>query len=476
MTPIEQEIIVGLITDKEYLSTVLPHLNLEYFTDDGSRTLVDMVKDFRLKYQSQPTVASLLVDAQSKVNLTDDQYKTIGEFLKGVDVDAAKPDYRWLVDRTEQFCKDRALYLALTRAIEIVNQNPNEKNKLSVGEIPELLQKALAVNFDTSVGHDYIDNAMDRLAFYNDTEEHLPFDLTLMNRITGGGVVKKSMLVVTAPTGVGKTLAMCHFAASYLMQGRKVLYITMEMSEERIAQRIDANLLDVDISLLKDLPPETFQTKIDVLRNRMVGDLVIKEFPTGSASSSHFRHLLTELKTKKQFSPDVIFIDYLNICASSRFGGSSDANSYSYVKAIAEELRGICVEYDCALITATQFNRQGSGSSDPSITDTSDSFGVPMTADLQIALFTTEEADHAGKIIIKQLKNRYNSITEYNKFTLKIDRTKMRLSDDTETYQPDPREAMTSATTMGMTDAALTTPSGNFSGFIYDDESSEVNQ
>lgn len=434
MQPIEREILAGLVSDKTYLTTVLPHLKEEYFTDDGTRTLVELVKDFRLKYQAQPTVESLGVDVQGKVGLSDAQYKNIGTILKELAETDRRPDYRWLVDKTEQYCKDRALYLALTRAIEIVNQSPESKNRLSTGEIPGLMQDALAVTFDVSIGHDYINDADERFAFYNNKEEHLPFDLTLLNRITGGGLVKKSIACITAPTGVGKTLAMCHIAASYLLKGKRVLYFTMEMAEKRIAQRIDANLLDVDIGLLKDLPVETFQRKVDALKSKMIGDIVIKEFPTGAASASHFRHVIRELKQKKAFVPDAIFVDYLNICSSARFT-SGDANSYTYCKAIAEELRGLAVEFDCPVITATQFNRSGSASSDPSITDTSDSFGVPMTMDLQIALFSTEEMDHQGKIIIKQLKNRYNSLTEYNKFTLKIDRTKMRLMDDDDTVE-----------------------------------------
>lgn len=434
MQPIEREIICGLIYDKTFLTAAIPHLKLEYFTDDGTRTIIELIKEFKQKYQAQPTVDSLVVDAQGKIGLTDKQYENIAKTLEDVSKVEARADYRWLLDKTEQYCKDRALYLALTRAIEIVNQSPDSKDRLSKGEIPGLMQDALAVTFDTSIGHDYINDADARFAFYNDKEEHLPFDLTLLNRITGGGLLKKSIIAITAPTGFGKTLMMCHIASSYLLKGKKVLYFTMEMSEKKIAERIDANLLDVDIGLLKDLPVETFQKKIEALKTRGIGDIVVKEFPTGAATANHFRHVIRELKQKKGFVPDAIFVDYLNICASSRFH-SGDANSYVYAKAIAEELRGIAVEFDCPLITATQFNRSGSSSSDPSITDTSDSFGVPMTMDLQIAIFSTEEMDHAGKIIVKQLKNRYNSLSDYNKFTLKIDRTKMRLMDDDDNTQ-----------------------------------------
>lgn len=425
--PIEIEILNGLIFDAEFAKLALPHFEDEYFSDDGTRTVLNLARDYICKYGSQPTLDALAIDLQSVKELTQDQF----EGAKGIieDLKPSETDYKWLVDKAEGFCQDRALYLGIMQAIHIVD-GKETKHGISKGAIPDLLQKALAVNFDRSIGHDYFSQADARFAFYHNDEEHIPFDLEMLNRITKGGLYRKTLNVLTGAPGMGKTLVMCHIAAAYVSAGLKVLYITMEMSEERIAQRIDANLLDVSLNEIENISKADFDAKVSRIRARTTGDIVIKEFPTGSGNVNHFRHLLSELNQKKRFTPDAIFVDYMNICSSARYRNGDGVNSYSVVKSIAEELRGMAVEFNVPVVTATQFNREGAGSSDPEMTNTSDSFGTPMTADLQLAIYSTPDLDEQGKLVIKQLKNRYNDKTEYKKFLLRVDKSKMRLMDD----------------------------------------------
>lgn len=425
--PIESEILNGLIFDAEFAKLALPHFEDEYFSDDGTRTVLNLARDYICKYGSQPTLDALAIDLQSVKELTQDQFEGAKNIIQ--DLKPSETDYKWLVDKAEGFCQDRALYLGIMQAIHIVD-GKETKFGISKGAIPDLLQKALAVNFDRSIGHDYFSQSDARFAFYHNDEEHIPFDLEMLNRITKGGLYRKTLNIFTAAPGVGKTLMMCHMAASYVSAGLKVLYITMEMSEERIAQRIDANLLDISLNEIENISKADFDARVARVRSRCTGDIVIKEFPTGGGNVNHFRHLLSELKQKKRFDVDIIFVDYMNICSSARYRHGDGANSYSVVKAIAEELRGMAVEYNVPVVTATQFNREGAGSSDPEMTNTSDSFGTPMTADLQLAIYSTPDLDEQGKLVIKQLKNRYNDKTEYKKFLLRVDKSKMRLMDD----------------------------------------------
>lgn len=425
--PIEVEILNGLVFDAEFAKLALPHFEDEYFSDDGTRTVLGLARDYIGKYGSQPTTDALAIDLQSLKELTQDQFEGAKNIIQ--ELKPSETDYKWLVDKAEGFCQDRALYLGIMQAIHIVD-GKEIKHGISKGAIPDLLQKALAVNFDRSIGHDYFSQADARFAFYHNDEEHIPFDLEMLNRITKGGLYRKTLNIFTAAPGVGKTLMMCHMAASYVSAGLKVLYITMEMSEERIAQRIDANLLDISLNDIENISKADFDARVARARARSPGDIVIKEFPTGSGNVNHFRHLMSELSQKKRFAPDVIFVDYMNICSSARYRHGDGVNSYSVVKAIAEELRGMAVEFNVPVVTATQFNREGAGSSDPEMTNTSDSFGTPMTADLQLAIYSTPDLDEQGKLIIKQLKNRYNDKAEYKKFLLRVDKSKMRLMDD----------------------------------------------
>jgi archaellum biogenesis ATPase FlaH len=407
-----------------YTRRVIPHLKQKYF--DGPYKLVfNEIISFVTKYGNLPTTNALSVELQDGASIPADMVTEVYSVINDLNAPAAESDEDWLIDQTEKWCQDRSIFLAIMESIEIID---GKHKDLTKNALPELLSDALAVSFDTNIGHDYIENSDDRYKFYHREEEHLPFDLEMFNKITKGGLVNKTLNVALAGTGVGKSLFMCHVAAGALTQMKNVLYISMEMSEERVAERIDANLMNVPISQLENLSKDMFDKKMNAITNKGLGQLIVKEYPTGAANATHFRALLGELKLKKDFIPDLICIDYLNICASSRM--KADSGSYTYVKAIAEELRGLAMENNLPILTATQTTRGGYDNSDVSLTDTSESFGLPATADLMFALISTEELEERNQIQVKQLKNRYNDPTgDTKRFVLGIDRSKMRLYD-----------------------------------------------
>ncbi len=430
-TNLEQTILRNLLSNEEYMRKVLPFIKPEYF-EGIYRTLFREAGKFVAKYNKLPTAESFKIELDQTDKINDEQYNMAMDIVPQL-FNGEKVDMNWLVDTTEKWCQDRAIYLAIMESISIID---GKHEKLSKGALPDLLTKALGVGFDLQVGHDYIENAEDRYEFYHTEEDRLPFDLEYFNKITKGGVPRKTLNIALAGTGVGKSLFMCHVASSALVQGYNVLYITMEMAEERIAERIDANLLNVPIDQLDKISKDQFTSKVNEIARKTTGKFVIKEYPTGSAHAGHFRALLNELKLKRQFEPDLIFIDYLNICASSRMKGMGGAiNSYSYIKAIAEELRGLAVEFDIPIFSATQTTRSGYSNSDIGLEDTSESFGLPATADLMFALISTEELDQQGQFMVKQLKNRYNDPTQYKRFVIGVDRSKMRLYDVEEAEQ-----------------------------------------
>jgi replicative DNA helicase len=426
-TQLQAIILKKLVSDEQYCRKVLPFIKSEYF-DAEHRAVYSVILNFIAKYNKLPSKDSIEIEFSSSqdLKLNESQHAAcstiISDLANPVDVEP-----NWLLSTTEKWCKDRALYLAIMQSIQIIDGKSKDLTEIA---IPDILQKALSINFDDSVGHDYLTDFLKRYDFYHRTEDKLAFDLDMFNTITKGGVPRKTLNIALAGTGVGKSLFMCHVAASALAQGKNVLYITLEMSEERIAERIDANLLNVQIDQLANLPKDIFTSKIRKLAGTTLGKLIIKEYPTASAHTGHFRALLNELKLKKDFVPDVIFIDYLNICSSARMKGVGGAiNTYSFIKAIAEEIRGLAVEFNVPIFSATQTTRSGFASSDVELTDTSESFGLPATADLMFALIATEEMDRLGQIIVKQLKNRYNDPTTNKRFVIGIDRAKMRLFD-----------------------------------------------
>ena len=424
---LEQTILKNLIYNEEYLRKVLPFLKSEYFTDRTDKTLYHEIASFTESYNSPPTIEALVLAVKERRNLTDDEVEKCETYLQEIaKTKDEESKVQWLTDKTEQFCQEKAIYNAVLGAISILDGKDKTQDK---GAIPKVLSDALAVSFDNSVGHDYLENSEERYEFYHRKEERIPFDLDFFNKITKGGLPTKTLNIALAGTGVGKSLFMCHVAAGCMVQGKNVLYITLEMAEEKIAERIDANLLNVTVDDLVNLPKEMYDKKIAKLREKTVGKLIIKEYPTASASTTHFRTLLNELNLKKSFVPDIIFIDYLNICCSARIKAGATVNSYTYVKAIAEELRGLAVEHGVPIVSATQTTRSGFTSSDPGLEDTSESFGLPATADLMFALISSEELEELGQIMVKQLKNRYSDPTMYKRFTLGIDRAKMRLYD-----------------------------------------------
>jgi replicative DNA helicase len=424
---LEQTILKNLIYNEEYLRKVLPFLKSEYFTDRTDKTLYHEIASFTETYNSPPTIEALVLAVKERRNLTDDEVEKCETYLEEIaKTKDEESKVQWLTDKTEQFCQEKAIYNAVLGAISILDGKDKTQDK---GAIPKVLSDALAVSFDNSVGHDYLENSEERYEFYHRKEERIPFDLDFFNKITKGGLPTKTLNIALAGTGVGKSLFMCHVAAGCMVQGKNALYITMEMAEEKIAERIDANLLNVTVDDLVNLPKEMYDKKIAKLREKTFGKLIIKEYPTASASTTHFRTLLNELNLKKSFVPDIIFIDYLNICCSARVKAGANVNSYTYVKAIAEELRGLAVEYGVPIVSATQTTRSGFTSSDPGLEDTSESFGLPATADLMFALISSEELEELGQIMVKQLKNRYSDPTMYKRFTLGIDRAKMRLYD-----------------------------------------------
>ena len=420
---IEESILRNLLHNEEYYRKVIPFLKAEYYESFHERIIYEEIADFAAKYDKVPTKEVLSINIQNRTDLTDESFKDSLLAVRELSDDWV--DYDWLLDATEKWCKDRAIYLALMQSIKIADGGDK---KLSRDAIPSILQEALAVSFDEHIGHDYIEQATDRYEFYHRKEEKIPFDLEKFNFITKGGLPNKTLNIALAGTGVGKSLFMCHMAGSALTQGYNVLYITCEMAEEKIAERIDANLLNVNVKDIVELPEVLFSSKVNDIAKKTRGKLIIKEYPTASAHAGHFRALLSDLRLKKDFKPDLIFVDYLNICASVRYKGAI-VNSYTYVKAIAEELRGLAVETNVPIVSATQTTRAGFGNSDPDLTDTSESFGLPATADFMFALISTEELEEQGRIMVKQLKNRYNDPTASKKFMLGIDRAKMRLYD-----------------------------------------------
>ena len=428
---IEQTIINNLITNEQFSRKVIPFLKSEYFSIFYERIVFEEIQKYILKYKTIPTNESIAIEIDNRKSISEEDYQNSMKFLNGIE--KTDVDNEWLVDAAEKFCKDKAVYHAVLSGIQIIDGK--DKNR-TADAIPDILTQALSVSFDSSVGHDYIEDGENRYEFYHKKEKRIQFDLDYFNRITKGGLPSKSLNIAIAGTGVGKSLFMCHVAASTLMQGKNVLYITMEMAEERIAERIDVNLMDITMDELHDLPKQMFDTSIEKLRKKTEGKLIIKEYPTASAHSGHFRALLKELSIKKNFKPDIIFIDYLNICASSRMKGMGGSiNSYSYIKAIAEELRGLAVEFDLPIVSATQTTRTGFVSSDIGLEDTSESFGLPATADFMFALISNEDLEELGQIIVKQLKNRYNDPNTNKRFVVGINRAKMKLYDVEENAQ-----------------------------------------
>ena len=422
---IEQTILRNVLTNEPYMRKVLPFLKPDYF-EGVYKLLFKQVGLFVAKYNKLPTVESFKIEIDQSDKFNDEQYSHSMEILPNI-FKVEKIDDVWLEDTTEKWCQDRAIHNAIMESISIID---NKHGSLTKNALPDLLQKALGVSFDTNIGHDYIENVEQRYDFYHEQEERIPFDLDYFNRITKGGLPNKTLNIALAGTGVGKSLFMCHVAGSALTLGKNVLYITMEMAEERIAERIDANLLNVPMDQLENISKPMLTSKVEDLARKTDGKLIVKEYPTGSANANHFRALLTELKLKKNFAPDIIFIDYLNICSSSRMkamGGS--INSYTYIKAIAEELRGLAVEFNVPIVSATQTTRSGFSSSDPGLEDTSESFGLPATADLMFALISSEELESLGQIMVKQLKNRYNDPGKYKRFVVSIDKSRMKLYD-----------------------------------------------
>jgi replicative DNA helicase len=432
MDQIEFLILRNLLHNEEYIRKVIPFIKSEYFEDKNQKIVFEEIHSFVLEYNQPATKEVLCIEIEKRIDINEQEFKEITQVISCLE-DVAT-EFNWIVDTTEKWCRDRAIYLALMESIHITDGKDAKKNRDS---IPTILSEALAVSFDTHIGHDYLLDYEQRYESYHRKEEKIEFDLEYFNKITKGGLPNKTLNIALAGTGVGKSLFMCHVASSVLLQGRNVLYITLEMAEERIAERIDANLLNVPIQDIGDLPKKMFENKVMNLAKKTQGSLIIKEYPTASAHSGHFKSLLNELALKKSFKPDIIFIDYLNICASSRFKGGSNINSYTLVKSIAEELRGLAVEFNVPIMSATQTTRSGFGSSDPGLVDTSESFGLPATADLMFALISTEELEGLGQILIKQLKNRYNDPTIYKRFVVGIDRAKMRLYDVEQSAQND---------------------------------------
>ena len=433
MNRLEQIILKNLIHNEEYTRKVLPFIKGEYFSDQTEKLVFKEVYDFVNKYKNLPTHESLVINITEKTNLTEPQVKESIELLR--DIEQTKDDkveLQWLTEQTEKFCQDKAIYNAIMESVSILDDKNGKKAK---GEIPQLLADALGVSFDSNVGHDYMQDFEERYDFYHRVETRVRFDLDIFNKITKGGLPIKTLNIALAGTGVGKSLFMCHVAASCISQGHNVLYITLEMAEEKIAERIDANLLNIDLNELQTISRGDYERKFDVLKSKTQGKLIIKEYPTASASVLHFRALLNELRLKKNFKPTIIFIDYLNICSSARIKPGGNVNSYTYIKSIAEELRGLAVEFALPVVSATQTTRSGFSNSDPGLEDTSESFGLPATADFMFALVSNEELEGLNQILVKQLKNRYGDPNYYKRFVVGIDKPKMRLYDAEQTAQ-----------------------------------------
>lgn len=422
MDRLELTILKNLIFDDDFTKKVIPFIQPEYFQKRSEKIIFEELAKYLVKYGKNIDVEALAIECDNRNDLTENEYKELRSTIESFE--NTEVNKEWLVDVTEKWCKDKAIFLAISESLEIINGKSKTKTR---DAIPNILSEALSLSFDTNVGHDYIENYAERYDFYHKKEEKIPFDIDYLNTITKGGLSRKTLNIVLAGTGVGKSLFMCHVASSVLLQGKNVLYITLEMAEEKIAERIDANLLDVPVQELFSVTKSSYENKIIKLASKTSGKLIIKEYPTGAAHVGHFKALLNELSLKKSFRPDIIFVDYLNICSSSRFKGNGTINSYTYIKAIAEELRGLAVQFNLPIVSATQTTRSGYGNSDPDLTDTSESFGLPATADLMLALISTEELENLNQIMIKQLKNRYNDPTINKRRAIGVDRSKMRL-------------------------------------------------
>ena len=435
MNRLEQTILKNLIYNEEFTRKVLPFLQADYFADNTEKIVFKEIFEFVNKYKNLPTHESLVINFTESKSLTEPEVRSSIELLNKIK--ESKDDlveFKWLTEQTEKFCQDKAIYNAIMESVSILDDRHKDKSK---GEIPKLLSDALGVSFDQHIGHDYINDYDSRFDFYHRVESRVKFDLDIFNKITKGGLPIKTLNIALAGTGVGKSLFMCHMAASCLSQGHNVLYITLEMAEEKIAERIDANLLNIDLNELHTISKEDYERKFQALRSKTHGKLIIKEYPTASASTLHFRSLINELALKRNFKPDIIFIDYLNICASARIRAGGNVNSYTYVKAIAEELRGLAVEFGVPIMSATQTTRSGYTNSDPGLEDTSESFGLPATADFMFALVSNEELEALNQILVKQLKNRYSDPNHFKRFVVGIDRAKMRLYDTEQSAQAD---------------------------------------
>ena len=432
MEKVEFLVLKNLLHNEDFLRKCIPFIKPDYFQDANQRIVFEEITDFVNQYNDVPTQEILSIEIEKRSDINETNFKEVTQLISCLENEPT--DHEWLLNTTEKWCRERAIYLALMESIQIAD---GQDNKKAPDAIPSILSDALAVSFDNHVGHDYLQDYEERYESYHRKENRIPFDLDFFNKITKGGLPNKTLNIALAGTGVGKSLFMCHMASSVLLTGKNVLYITMEMAEEKIAERIDANLLNVNIQDIGELPKQTFEKKVTNLAQKTQGTLIIKEYPTASAHSGHFTALLNELALKKSFRPDIIFIDYLNICASSRYRGGSNVNSYTVIKSIAEELRGLACEANVPIVSATQTTRSGYGSSDVELTDTSESFGLPATADLMFALISTEELESLGQILVKQLKNRYNDGNVYKRFVIGIDRAKMRLYDCEQTAQDD---------------------------------------
>ena len=462
---IENTIFSNLLFNEDYARKTIPFLKEEYFSNQADKVLFSLISEYVHKYNAFPSKEALAIDLSNKVGVSELTFKEVADNISKLDIDKdTKLD--WLIDQTEKFCQEKAVYNAIMQSIQILDDKKTTEGK---GSIPKILSDALGVSFDPHIGHDFIDDAESRFEFYHKKEVRLPFDLEYFNKITGGGLPKKTLNICLAGTGVGKSLFMCHLAASHLLQGYNALYITLEMAEERIAERIDANLLDVTLDDLKVIPKDIYDKKIERVKGKTAGKLIIKEYPTASAGSANFRHLINELKIKRNFIPDVIFIDYLNICSSSRIRHGANVNSYTLVKAIAEELRGLAVEFNVPIISATQTTRSGYSNSDLGLEDTSESFGLPATADFMFGLSTSEELEALGQIMVKQLKNRYNDPGNNRRFVLGIDRAKMRLYNVEQSAQDltDDRPVMDN-TKFGHEDSERSKPKNKFDRKVFE--------
>ena len=432
MDSVEFLILKNLLHNEEYVRKVIPFIKADYFEDLTQKIVFEEISSFVEQYNKPATKEILCIEAEKRSDINDSSYKDVTNLISSLSDEPS--EYEWLVTTTEKWCRDRAIYLALMESIQLADGKDDTKGR---DAIPTILSDALAVSFDSHVGHDYLLDYEERYESYHRKEDKIPFDLEFFDKITKGGIPNKTLNIALAGTGVGKSLFMCHFASSVLLQGKNVLYITLEMAEEKIAERIDANLLNINIQDITDLPKVMYENKVTSVSKKTQGSLIIKEYPTAAAHSGHFKGLLNELALKKSFRPDIIFIDYLNICASSRYRTNNNVNSYSYIKAIAEELRGLAVEANLPIVSATQTTRSGFASSDVDLTDTSESFGLPATADLMFALISTEELEELNQIMVKQLKNRYNDPTINKRFVIGIDRAKMRLYDCEQKAQND---------------------------------------